>query len=382
VSDDGLPEPDRVQGAPHPRDTHRLIGQDAAQAGFLDAFNTGRLHHGWLMIGPRGTGKATLAYRIARFLLSQPIEQSGGMFGDPEKPTTLDTDPEHPVARRIAARAEPSLFLLRRGGSGSTDSDKQKNLEAGKFAADIRVDDVRKLNDFFNFSAAGGGRRVVIVDAADEMNEQAANALLKRLEEPPERATLLLISHQPSRLLPTIRSRCRELRLAPLNEADMAAALSQALPDTNLDQDALAALTSGSVGEAIRMTNLSGPAIYAELVGLFASMPRMDRSRALRLADAAAQRGAEDKLDMLVDLIALALARLARAGSLGVTPSPEATQGEADMIARLSPNPAQARRWAEVAQEVDAKLRHGRAVNLDPAALILDTLRYISQAAV
>lgn len=381
MSDDTLPEPDRVLGAPHPRDTGHLIGQDAAQASFLESYNTGRLHHGWLMIGPRGTGKATLAYRIARFLLSQPSDE-GGMFGAPEKPTTLDTDPEHPVTRRIAARAEPSLFVLRRGGAGSTDSDKQKNLEAGKFASDIRVDDVRKLNGFFNFSSAEGGRRVVIVDAADEMNVQAANALLKRLEEPPERATLLLISHQPSRLLPTIRSRCRELRLSPLGDDDMARALHQALPETDLDQNALAALTSGSVGEAIRMTNLSGPAIYCELVGLFASLPRMDRSRALRLADAAAQHGAEDKLDMLVDLIALALARLARAGTLGTTPYPEAAQGEAEMIARLSPNPHQARRWAEVAQDVDAKLRHGRAVNLDPAALILDTLRHISQAAV
>lgn len=380
MSDDGLPEPDRVSGAPHPRDTQHLIGQSAAEASFLDAYNTGRLHHGWLMIGPRGTGKATLAYRIARFLLSQPIDE-GGMFGAPEKPTTLDTNPGHPVARRIAAGADPSLFILRRGGAGSTENDQKKNLEAGKFAKDIRVDDVRKLNGFFNFSSAEGGRRVVIVDAADEMNVQAANALLKRLEEPPENATLLLVTHQPSRLLPTIRSRCRELRLSPLNETDMAEALNQALPETDLDRAALSALTSGSVGEAIRMTNLSGPAIYAELVGLLSSLPRLDRSRALRLADAAAQRGAEDKLDMLVDLIALALARLARAGSLGVTPTPEAAQGEADMIARLSPDPRQARRWAEVAQEVDAKLRHGRAVNLDPAALILDTLRHISQAA-
>ena len=380
MSNDDLPEPDCVSGAPHPRDTARLIGQQAAEASFLESYNTGRLHHGWLMIGPRGTGKATLAYRIACFLLSQPSDD-GGMFGAPEAPTSLHTDPEHPVARRIAARAEPSLFVLRRGGAGSTESDRQKNLEAGKFAQDIRVDDVRKLNDFFNFSSAEGGRRVVIVDAADEMNIQAANALLKRLEEPPERATLLLISHQPSRLLPTIRSRCRELRLSPLNDADMAEALSQALPDVQLDQSALTALTSGSVGEAIRMTNLSGPAIYAELVALLNSLPRMDRARALRLADAAAQRGADDKLDMLIDLIALALARLARAGSLGITPTPEAAQGEAEMIARLSPDPRQARRWAEVAQEVDAKLRHGRAVNLDPAALILDTLRHISQAA-
>ena len=377
---DTLPEPDCVPGALHPRDTKHLIGQDAAEASFLEAYNTGRLHHGWLIIGPRGTGKATLAYRIARFLLSQPMDD-GGMFGAPQKPTSLETDPKHPVARRIAAGADPSLFVLRRGGAGSTESDQKKNLEAGKFAKDIRVDDVRKLNGFFNFSSAEGGRRVVIVDAADEMNVQAANALLKRLEEPPENATLMLISHQPSRLLTTIRSRCRELRLSLLGESDMANALSQALPDTNLDQGALTALTSGSVGEAIRMTNHSGPAIYAELVGLFATMPRMDRARALRLADAAAQRGAEDKLDMLVDLIALILARLARAGTLGITPTPEATKGEGNMIARLSPSPHHARRWAQAAQDVDAKLRHGRAVNLDPAVLILDTLRHISQAA-
>ncbi|MGB7319611.1 MAG: DNA polymerase III subunit delta' [Planktotalea sp.] len=371
MSDDSLPEPDRVLGAPHPRDTSRLVGQDTAEASFLEAYNTGRLHHGWLMIGPRGTGKATLAYRIARFLLSQPNDD-GGMFGAPEAPTTLETNPENPVARRMAAGAEPGLFVLRRPVD-----EKTKRLKSA-----ITVDEVRKLKNFFAMSSADGGRRVVIVDAADEMNVNAANAILKLLEEPPERATLLLVSHQPSRLLPTIRSRCRELRLVPLNDADMAQALKQALPETDLDQSALSALTSGSVGEAIRMTNLSGPAIYAELVGLLASLPRMDRSRALRLADAAAQRGAEDKLDMLVDLIALALARLARAGTLGVTPTPEATQGESEMIARLSPNPRQARRWAEVAQEVDAKLRHGRAVNLDPAALILDTLKLISQAAV
>lgn len=371
MSDDGLPEPDRVLGAAHPRDTMHLIGQDAAETSFLDAYNTGRLHHGWLMIGPRGTGKATLAYRIARFLLSQPSDD-GGMFGAPEKPTSLDTDPEHPVARRMAAGAEPGLFVLRRPVD-----EKTKRLKSA-----ITVDEVRKLKNFFAMSSADGGRRVVIVDAADEMNVNAANAILKLLEEPPERATLLLVTHQPSRLLPTIRSRCRELRLSSLNEQDMAQALTQAMPETELDQNALAALTSGSVGEAIRMTNLSGPAIYAELVGLFASLPRMDRARAQRLADAAAQRGAEDKLDMLVDLIALALARLARAGALGVTPSPEATAGEAEMIARLSPTPHQARRWAQVAQEVDAKLRHGRAVNLDPAALILDTLRHISQAAI
>jgi DNA polymerase-3 subunit delta' len=381
MSDDTRIEPDQIPGAPHPRDTVDLFGQGAAEAAFLEAFSTGRLHHGWLMTGPRGTGKATLAYRIARFLLSQPLSQEAGLFGAPEPVTSLDTDLEHPVYRRMAAGAEPGLFVLKRGGAGSTDSDIQKNFEAGKYAAEIRVGEVRKLSQFFSMSATDGGRRVVIVDAADEMNVQAANAILKRLEEPPARTTLLLVCHQPTRLLPTIRSRCRELRLSNLSEADMAAALSQALPDESFDQAALAALTSGSVGEAIRLTNQSGLAIYAELVALLGSLPNLDRDRARRLAEAAAQRGAEDKLDLLIDLIGLALVRLARAGTLGVTPSPEAAPGEAAMIARLSPDPRVARNWADLASTVDAKLRHGRGVNLDPAALILDTLRLISQAA-
>jgi DNA polymerase-3 subunit delta' len=381
MSDDTRIEPDQIPGAPHPRDTVDLFGQGAAEAAFLEAFSTGRLHHGWLMTGPRGTGKATLAYRIARFLLSQPLSQEAGLFGAPEPVTSLDTDLEHPVYRGMAAGAEPGLFVLKRGGAGSTDSDIQKNFEAGKYAAEIRVGEVRKLSQFFSMSATDGGRRVVIVDAADEMNVQAANAILKRLEEPPARTTLLLVCHQPTRLLPTIRSRCRELRLSNLSEADMAAALSQALPDESFDQAALAALTSGSVGEAIRLTNQSGLAIYAELVALLGSLPNLDRDRARRLAEAAAQRGAEDKLDLLIDLIGLALARLARAGTLGVTPSPEAAPGEAAMIARLSPDPRVARNWADLASTVDAKLRHGRGVNLDPAALILDTLRLISQAA-
>ncbi|MEM9579332.1 MAG: DNA polymerase III subunit delta' [Pseudomonadota bacterium] len=381
MSDAALPTSDRIEGAPHPRDTAQLFGQASAEADFLGAFNTGRLHHGWLVTGPRGIGKATLAYRIARFLLTRPVDAPDGLFGAPEEPASREVSPDHPVARRIAAGAEPGLFVLKRGGAGSTEGDRHKNLEAGKFAQDIRVDDVRKLNEFFNFSAAGGGRRVVIVDAADEMNVQAANALLKRLEEPPANTTLLLISHQPTRLLPTIRSRCRELRLDPLAPDDIRAAMQQAMPDAEEDMTALTALTSGSVGEAIRLANLSGLAIYAELTGLFGTLPRMDRSRAVKLAEAAAQRGGGDRLDLLIDLLGLLLARLARSGTMGHAPALQAVPGEAEMLMRLSPDPQHARKWADVASETGAKLRHGRAVNLDPAALILDTLRDIEQAA-
>ena len=378
------PEPDRAEGAAHPRTTPELIGQGAAEHAFLEAFNAGRLHHGWLLTGPRGVGKATLAWTIARFLLATSKADAGpGLFGDaPAKPETLRIDPEHPVARRIAAQSEPGLKLIRRGGMGTTEQDRHKNFLDGKFSKDIRVHEIRELTPFLNLSATEGGRRVVIVDSADEMNPQAANALLKMLEEPPAKTVLLLISHQPSRLLPTIRSRCRELRLMPLAPEDMARALAQAgVAPEPAQAAALAALSAGSVGEAVRLINLGGLEIYAELVGLFAGLPQFDRTRALRLAEAAATRGAEARLDLLIGLIELFLARLARRGATGQAPDPEGARGEAGVFARLAPDPHSARRWAVLGEELGRRMRHGRAVNLDPAALILDTILKIRDQA-
>ncbi|MBZ8119737.1 DNA polymerase III subunit delta' [Roseovarius sp. LXJ103] len=367
------PEPDRLEGAPHPRDTPRLIGQDAHEAAFLEAYGAERLHHAWLITGPRGVGKATLAWRITRFLLATPMDETGGMFDAPVH-TSLGVDPEHPVARRVAAGAEPGLFHIRRSVNDKT----------GRLRDQIVADDVRALGQFLHLSAADGGRRVVIIDAADEMNTQAANALLKMLEEPPARTTLLLISHQPSGLLPTIRSRCRVLRLAPLGADDMAAALAQAevaLPETRAAQEALAVLADGSVGTAVQMTLQGGLEIYAEIIGLFAQLPQIDRPRALALANAAAGRGAEQKLDLLIALIDLFLARAARTGTTGTPPSPEAAPGEAALLARIAPSVAEARAYADCGADTLARVRRGRAVNLDPAALVLDTVFNIQKTA-
>ena len=370
MSDDALPEPDRIEGAPHPRETARLIGQARAEEAFLEAYNSGRLHSGWMITGPKGIGKATLAYKIAAFLLAEQPEGEVGLFGDaPPLPTTLDIGDDHPDMRLIRAGSHPRLTIVRRPVDEKT----------GKLKTEITADPVRDLKKFFHMSSADGGRRVVIVDAADEMNVTAANSILKELEEPPARTTILLLSHQPSKLLPTIRSRCRELRCTTLNADDMNDALAQA--DIHVDEtESLATLSGGSVGEAIRLVNHDGLQLYRELVHLFDRLPTVDRSAALKLAESCTGKAAEVRFEMTLDLIDLFLARTARAGLLG-EPNSQGANGEARLLARLSPHDQAARKWADLQQQLSLKVRRGRAVNLDPAALILDMIFKIEETA-
>ncbi|MDT1063043.1 DNA polymerase III subunit delta' [Paracoccus sp. CPCC 101403] len=346
-----LPEPDRVPGVPHPRESTRVLGQDAAISDFLGAAQSGRMHHAWLLTGPRGTGKATLAWTMAKWLLA------GGA------PDRIEIDPAQPVIRRVLALSEPRLMLLRR----------PVDEKSGRLRAEITVDEVRRLQSFLHMSAAEGGHRVAIIDAADEMNTAAANALLKQLEEPPRDTTLILVAHQPGRLLPTIRSRCRELRLHPLP----AEAMSQILDDLAVEGDAagLSALAGGSVGEAVRLAAQDGLAVYAAIVALFADYPRMDRRAAASLADLAAGRpGADgDPFDLVVTLLDRFLTRAARSGLLGA-PLPEAAMGEAEVLGRISPDQRAAQLWASAQAELSARARAGRAVNLDPSALVMDML--------
>ena len=370
ADDPDLPEPDRTEGAPHPRETGTLFGQAGAEAGFLEAWTQGRPHHAWMLTGPKGVGKATLAWKIARFLLTVP-DSDGGLFGAPEQPTSLDSDPESPTARRMRALAEPRLFLLRRA----------PNEKRNAISQVITVDEVRRMKSFFALSAADGGRRVAIVDSVDEMNPNAANALLKLLEEPPPASFFLLISHQPARLLPTIRSRCRELRLQTLGPEALSDALTQAGGAVTPDEVvALTELAGGSAGEAFRLTNLDGLQTYQALISLFSSLPRLDRPRALALCEAAGARGQSERFDLILTQIELLLSRLARAAARRETP-PEAAEGEAALFARLAPDHASALPWAELAQSLTLRARRGKAVNLDPAALLMDILLKIDATA-
>ncbi len=367
MSDDALPQADQVTGAPHPRETETLYGHTAPEAAFLDAYASGRLHHAWLITGPKGIGKATLAWRIARFLAAQPATKDTGLFDTPPQPGTLDVPIDHPVWRRSLQLAEPRIALCRRAWD-----DKAKRLKTA-----LTVDEVRKLKGHFTLSATDGGWRVALIDAVDEMNTAAANALLKLLEEPPAETVLLLVCHQPARLLPTIRSRCRTLRLPPPSDEDFARALA-AMGHPLDDLTALYHLTAGSIGEAVRLLEQDGLALFDRITALLATAPGMDRQAIAALGATATGRTNAEAYHMLTDMTQLILARIARAGVTG----PEAlTPAEVPMAARLCPDAHAARIWAEVQQSLTQRVAHARAVNLDPEQVILDMFLTIEKTA-
>jgi DNA polymerase III subunit delta' len=260
VSDDDV---EQVE-PPHPRETAGFYGHSDAERALLDAYRGGRLPHAWLLSGPAGIGKATLAYRMARFVLAHP---------DPnvplvQKATSLSLDPEHPVARRVAAQAQGDLLVLAR----------TINEKTGKLRQDIQVDDVRRTVPFFGSTAGEGGWRVAIVDTVDELNPAGANALLKVLEEPPRRALLLLVSHSAQRVLPTIRSRCRMLALRPLSQDDVARAAAAATGGKADDADlkAAAALADGSVGRALAFLDGDALELRERINALLERLPAID----------------------------------------------------------------------------------------------------------
>jgi len=221
----------------------------------------------------------------------------------------------------------------------------------------------------------------VIVDAADEMNVAAANAVLKLLEEPPAGAVLLLVCHRPSALLPTIRSRCRVLKCATLQPAALSAALGQAGVDVPTGQETpLAVLSGGSVGAAVQLISGGGTDTYERLVALLVQAPGLNRVTARTFAEAAAPRGQPERVAQTLSLIEIALARIARTGVAG-PPEPEAVAGEAAMAQRLCPDARAARHWAAMSGELMSEARRAVALNLDPAAVLLDTLWKIDAGA-
>jgi DNA polymerase-3 subunit delta' len=256
-----------------PRQTQVLFGHAEAEQAFLDAYCTGRMPHAWLVGGPRGIGKATLAYRMARFVLAHPEPAVPAV----KRASSLALETDHPVARRVAAQGHTDLLVVERTVG---DNDKLRTL--------IAVDDVRRTIGFFGSTAGEGGWRVCIVDAADELNAAGANALLKILEEPPEKALLIVVSHAPGRLLPTIRSRCRRLTLRPLSAEDVAWAVSAAVgrEASGGDLERAAAASDGSVSRAIELLGGKALDVREKVTALLGQLPTVDPRALHQLGDA------------------------------------------------------------------------------------------------
>ena len=274
--------------AKSPRETTALFGHVEAEKALLDAYKSGRIAHAWLIGGPPGIGKATLAYRMARFVLAHPDPQSPAV----QKATSLAVAADHPVARRIAAQAQGDLLAIER----------VINEQTGKLYTVIRVDDVRRTVAFFGSTAGEGGWRVAIVDAVDDLQREGANALLKILEEPPQRSLILLVSHAPGRELPTVRSRCRRLLLRPLDVDDVTLALAEAIGKDRRDDDVreAAAAAEGSAGRAFAL--LEGQALRQRVLNLLAQLPDVDARALHALGDA--MGGTDPKaLEAFMDLI-------------------------------------------------------------------------------
>jgi DNA polymerase-3 subunit delta' len=273
--DEANPESDRYDDAPHPRETLALFGHVEAERELLDAYRRNKMAQAWIIGGPEGVGKATLAWRLARFLLAHPEPGAAAV----QAAESLAVAENHPASRRIASLALADIFLLRRAW----------NEKTKKHFTEIRIEEVRKVIQAFHQASGTGGWRIGIVDCADDLNRASANALLKLIEEPPERSLFLLVAHQPGRILPTIRSRCRRLMLGALSPEDTIAAVNNLGPPWSEAPEADLIVASsradGSVREALRLLGDDGVAFDAAVRKLFERLPQVDWLGTHMLAD-------------------------------------------------------------------------------------------------
>lgn len=353
---------------PSPCDNPHLIGHEAAEAALLQAFRNKRLHHAWLITGPRGIGKATLAFRFARFLLAygHAHNEKSPLTSLAERPARdLHVDPEHPAFRRIASGGHADLISVSR----------RVNEKTGRLRPEILVEDVRAIANLLAHTPAEGGWRVVVVDPAEDMSRSSANALLKVLEEPPDRSIFLLVSHAPGQVLPTIRSRCRHLALRPLNSSDLLTLLRRYCPAiAPAEADGLVSLCEGSIGWALSLAERDGLALHRAMLQLIHKLPELDLLALNQLGDQVIGSGADDTFGMVRDFFCAMMARLIRTAAI--------QQGDASGSEEhsLPASAASLDRWLEVWEKTQRLLACAETAHLDRKQVVLDLFLTLQSA--
>ena len=326
---------------PHPRDVYALTGVETADQAVADALARGRMHHAWLLTGPEGVGKASFAYRLARRLLGAAPDTSYGALG-----SRIDD----PVSRQVAARSHPDLMVLERLG------------EDGKIRKVIPVDEARRLPEFFSQTPATAPYRVAIVDAADDLNVNAANAILKTLEEPPPRGVLLLVSHSPGRLLPTIRSRCRVLRFMPLPETEVAELIAGRAGITTAEAESLARMSGGAPGRAIALAAAGALEVDRQAHDILRALPGADEALLLSIADRFRGAEGQERFNLLFDRLAAQVHEMAVGDAKG---------GRGQGLDR----------WAQAWELLNRLPADAEAVNLDRTDAFFTAMRELRAAA-
>ncbi len=338
-----------------PEENPDLIGHETAERLLWRDWQGGRLAHAWLLGGPRGIGKATLACRLARFILAADSPGRNGRNREGSNGGSLYLPPDHPTFCRVAAHGHADFRLIERSVS-----------DTGRRRSQIVVEDIRAIGKFLTLTAAEGGWRVVVIDEAEVMNDSAANALLKVLEEPPPRSLLLLVSHSPRRLLLTVRSRCRLLPLHPLTERHVGTLLTRYRPVlAHAEALTVARLAEGSIGRAMELVDNDGLALYRTMLELLTGLPHLDGPALHAFGDRIAQ-GEGRMFAICGELLGGWLARMIRHG---VPPLSATVPGEERLAVHVAANLEQ---WVAAWEKIGHLFDRAEVLNLDRKQVILN----------
>jgi DNA polymerase-3 subunit delta' len=341
VSNDPDIESDQQAGCLHPRQRYDLFGHESAEQNLADAWASGKMHHAWLLTGPRGVGKASLAWRAARRILGANAMPEHGALG---------SSPRDPVCQLLEAGATPDLLILRKPWD-----DKRK-----RWRAEITVDEARKVSKFFEMSAAGDGWRVCIVDSVDDMNTNASNALLKTLEEPPARGVIILVSHSPGRLTATIRSRCRQLRLqAPSIEKTAEWLMASGGPSVSGEALIASRMAHGAPGRGLALAAAGGVPMASDVEALVALGNKAGDNQYRALADRVSLKNRESLREIFYECLSDNMrARAKERAQTGLNPSS----------------------WLDAWRDLNVLVREANDTYLDPKQTALAALGLVRDA--